>query len=200
MASNVPDAPPSANPAATTTATRLRNLIVTVVAIALSVSIFLGLGTETSLGTLQALAETSTPLDEALHNGKPSLMEFYADWCTSCQAMAKDIDALKQDYGDRVNFVMLNVDNDKWLPEMTQHKVDGIPQFVFLNPEGQAIASTIGEQPKAIMAANLNALALDQTLPYTQNRGRISDVEAPAPKAGRSDVPRSPGSQVVSPS
>ena len=46
--------------------------------------------------------------------------------------MAPDIQQLKDSYAGRVNFVMLNVDNTKWLPEMLNYRVDGIPHFEFL--------------------------------------------------------------------
>jgi thiol-disulfide isomerase/thioredoxin len=177
-------------------ATRLRNLTIVVVAVVLSVALFLGLRTGTNSGTLSSLAAAAVPLDVALKSGKPTLIEFYANWCSACQAMAKDMTALEQQYGDRVNFVMLNVDNNKWLPEMLSYHVDGIPHFEFLTPTGEAIASTIGEQPKAIMAGNIEALAIAEPLPYLQNRGRVSEVEAPDVEASSNSDPRSHGAQV----
>jgi thiol-disulfide isomerase/thioredoxin len=111
--------------------------------------------------------------------------------------MAKDLGELKQQYADSMNFVMLNVDNSKWLPEILNYRVDGIPHFVFLDPDGKAIAQTIGEQPRPIMEANLNALVATLPLPYTQGGGQISTFNAPisAPKAPQDD-PRSHGAQV----
>ena len=100
---------------------RLRNLLVVMVAIALSVALFLGVKSQTKEVSLTALDEKSTPLEVALSNNKPTLMEFYANWCTVCQAMAPDIAQLEQQYADKVNFVMLNVDNTKWLPEMLKY-------------------------------------------------------------------------------
>jgi thiol-disulfide isomerase/thioredoxin len=179
-------------------AARIRNLVIVLVAVVLSAAIFLGLRTETSTVSLTASAEAATPLEVALGNEKPTLMEFYANWCTTCQAMAPDLEALKQEYGDRVNFVMLNVDNSKWLPEMLHYRVDGIPHFVFLDAEGEAIASAIGEQPKTIMAANLEALATGTILPYAKTtKGKISEVDAPIAPKTTPDDPRSHGSQVV---
>lgn len=180
-----------------TLAVRLRNLVIVLVAVILSVAIFLGLQTGTSSTSLATMAETSMPLNQALSNGKPTLMEFYADWCTACQAMAQDMAELTQTYGDRVNFVMLNVDNSKWLPEMLAYRVDGIPHFVFLDGEGGSIASTIGEQPRTIMASNLEALVAGAALPYAQSRGRTSELEAAAVPPSRPADPRSHGSQVV---
>ncbi|MCY7285148.1 MAG: thiol:disulfide interchange protein, partial [Cyanobacteria bacterium CAN_BIN43] len=80
------------------------------------------------------------------------------------------------------------------------YRVDGIPHFEFLTPKGEAIASTIGLQPRTIMASNLEALATDSPLPYLQNRGRVSEIEAPATQVSpqaRNDDPRSHGGQVV---
>lgn len=179
---------------------RLRNLVLALVAVVLSTAIFLGLQTGNEAASLSTMAKASVPLTAALSNGKPTLMEFYADWCTSCQAMAGDLAELKQAFSDRVNFVMLNVDNSKWLPEMLHYRVDGIPHFVFLNDRGESIASTIGEQPKSIMTANLDALVDSQPLPYVQARGRVSEVDASVKtQADRPDDPRSHGSQVVEP-
>jgi thiol-disulfide isomerase/thioredoxin len=181
-----------------TLAARLRNLVIVLVAVILSTAVFLGLQTQTGSTSLAAMAESAIPLEEALSNDRPTLMEFYADWCTSCQTMAGDMAELRDEYGDRINFVMLNVDNSKWLPEMLHYRVEGIPHFVFLGADGEAIASSIGEQPRTIMASNLNALIAGETLPYTQaSRGQTSNLKiSPTPKASNSD-PRSHSSQVV---
>jgi thiol-disulfide isomerase/thioredoxin len=191
------DSSPS-TPTPSSLAARIRNFIIVFVAVVLSASVFLGLQTQTGSTSLAAMAETSVPLEEALRSHKPTLMEFYADWCTSCQAMAGDMATLRDEYGDRINFVMLNVDNSKWLPEMLHYRVDGIPHFVFLSGDGEAIASSIGEQPRTVMAANLTALIDNDSLPYAQaNRGQTSELKAlTSPKASNSD-PRSHGSQVV---
>lgn len=182
-----------------TSGTRLRNFLIALVAIALGVALFFGLQTQTGAMSLDTQAEKSTPLEVALTNGKPTLMEFYANWCTSCQAMAKDLGELKEQYGNSVNFVMLNVDNTKWLPEILNYRVDGIPHFVFLGQEGKVVAQAIGEQPHKVMQANLDALVAALPLPYTQASGQVSDFDAPVsvPTSKTSqDDPRSHGAQV----
>lgn len=156
----------------------VRNMIIALVAVVLSVALFLGLQTETSSLSLESQVKQSTSLDVALNNQKPTLTEFYADWCNSCQAMAADLGQIKQNYSDRVNFVMLNVDNTKWLPEMLRYRIDGIPHFVFMNSEGKAIAEAIGEQPRKILEADLDALIANNPLPYANQKGQVSQVEA----------------------
>jgi thiol-disulfide isomerase/thioredoxin len=189
---------PASSEKSTQSFNRLRNLIIVAVAVILSTVVFFGTRTPSATASLSSLAESSTPFDLALSNQKPSLVEFYANWCTSCQAMAEDMADLRELYDDRVNFVMLNVDNSKWLPEVLQYRVDGIPHFVFMNDSGEAIASAIGEQPKSILTANLDALSSGQTLPYIQTKGRMSDVNAmDLNQSSVQDDPRSHGAQVV---
>lgn len=40
---------------------------------------------------------------------KPVLLEFWATWCTSCQAMMPRLAAMKKEFGDQVEFVGVNV-------------------------------------------------------------------------------------------
>jgi thiol-disulfide isomerase/thioredoxin len=191
MTSNSPAKPE------TTAGQRLRNFLIAIVAIALSIALFLGLRTETNSVSLANLETTSIPLEVAMANGKPSIIEFYANWCTVCQKMAPDIAALEEQYTDKVNFVMLNVDNTKWLPEMLKYRVDGIPHFVFLNKTGETVAQAIGDQPHTVMASNLEALVTESTLPYAQASGKVSQFSAPVTPNTSQDDPRSHGSQVV---
>ncbi|MGL5032794.1 MAG: thioredoxin family protein [Microcystaceae cyanobacterium] len=174
---------------------KIRNSAIAITAIVLSVAIFLGFQTQSNATSLEAQSQQATPLELALANDKPTLTEFYANWCQSCQAMAKDLAIIKQKYGQKINFVMLNVDNNKWLPEVLRYRVDGIPHFVFLNSSGAAIASSIGEQPLAILEANLDALIANNPLPYAQTTGQTSAFEAKV-KTNNQDDPRSHSSLV----
>lgn len=182
-------------------AKQVRNLVIVAIAAALSIAIVLGVQTRSPAASLSEMAEQSVPLETAMANGKPTLIEFYANWCTSCQAMAPDIAQLKDTYANKVNFVMLNVDNTKWLPEMLNYRVDGIPQFEFLAAEGTEKGAAVGEIPSIILAENLDALIAKQPLPHAQASGTISEVDAATNptnrSAGSSADPRSHGAQVV---
>jgi thiol-disulfide isomerase/thioredoxin len=174
----------------------LRNSLVAIAAIVLSVALFFGWQTKGNSVSLAAQAQNSLSPEIALSNGKPTLTEFYADWCTSCQAMAADLAEIKQKYTEKVNFVMLNVDNNKWLPEMLRYRVDGIPHFVFSNQDGNAIAQAIGEQPRSILEADLDALIANNPLPYTYGNGQVSQLASPTAKKTINADPRNHGAQV----
>lgn len=171
---------------------RIRNLVAAFAAIAIAAALVLGWLTPAPETSLAAQAEASVPLEVARENGKPTLVEFYANWCTSCQAMAADLGKLKADYRDRVNFVMLNVDNSKWIPEMLAYNVDGIPHFAFVDAGGETVAEAIGEIPRAVLEADLDALIASRPLPYNAAAGPTSNV-APSPLSPSStaDDPRS---------
>jgi thiol:disulfide interchange protein len=161
---------------------RVRNLLVALAAIALATALFFGFQAQKSGASLAAVAQAATPLESALASNKPSVVEFYADWCTSCQSMAADNLALQKQYGSDVNFVMLNVDNTKWLPEVTRFKVDGIPHFVFLDRSNMTIGNAIGVVPHAIMAENIDAMIADKALPHNRlESDRISPFTGPMP-------------------
>jgi thiol-disulfide isomerase/thioredoxin len=185
--------PPPAAPTSPENASgkQLRNLLIVIAAVVLSLLLAFGLQQQSTRPSLTTLAQAAVPLESAVTNGRPSLVEFYANWCTSCQAMVDDMTALKTEYDSRVNFVMLNVDNNKWLPEIMRYRVDGIPHFVFLDRNGDLLTSSVGEQPRSILSQNLAALAEGTPLTNQGNSGPTSAFQ-PAMIDGGSD-PRAHG-------
>ena len=101
--------------------------------------------------TLKALAENSIPYPAAIANGKPTLIEFYADWCTTCQGMSATIQNLEEKYGDRVNLVMLDIDDPQWDRLVQQYRVTGIPQYTFLDESQETLDTVVGKVPQSIM-------------------------------------------------
>ncbi len=170
---------------------RVRNILIALAVVVLSAALLVGNNVRNQSVSLESLAAQSVPLEVARGNGRPSLVEFYADWCTTCNLMAAMMAGLKQEYGNEINFVMLNVDNPKWLPELGSYQVNGIPHFVFMSSTGETLGTAIGEQPESIMAANLIALKSgDSAIQSAQ--GQASTVSAER-EALRQPDPRSHG-------
>ena len=111
----------------------------------------LGQSPLSGLITLKALAEEAIPYEIAIANGKPTLLEFYADWCTTCQGMSTTVQALQEKYGDRVNLVMLDIDDPRWDGLVQQYRVTGIPQYTFLDESQDTLDTVVGKIPQSIM-------------------------------------------------
>ena len=169
---------------------KLRNAAVAIAAIALGLCLFLASHLQGKQVSLELLAQRAVPLEVAQANGKPTLIEFYADWCTSCRQMAPTVGELEDTFARDINFVMLNVDNSKWLPELTNYRINGIPHFEFLDGKGQSLGTAIGEQPKSVLAGNLTALRDNLPLTSATSTGQVSSFGTPI---GDSTQPRSHG-------
>ena len=63
--------------------------------------------------------------------GKPVLVDVFATWCSGCQNIAPTLSQLKQQYSDRVNFVVLDVTDRAKLQETTANAEKlGLGQFL----------------------------------------------------------------------
>ena len=93
---------------------------------------------------LDQLAKTSLLPENALSNGKPTVFEFYADWCEACKEMAPDmIDAKKQN-ANKIDIVLLNVDNSRWIDLIEKYDVNGIPKMTFFDSKGEFKGFSLG--------------------------------------------------------
>lgn len=52
-------------------------------------------------------------LQVAVCNGKPTIIDFYADWCASCKEMAPSMRSVETQYKDRINFISVDGSNSK---------------------------------------------------------------------------------------
>jgi thioredoxin-like negative regulator of GroEL len=95
---------------------------------------------------LKSFGESSVDPEIAFKNNKPTFLEFYAEWCEVCKEMAPKVSALKEEYEKDINFVFLNVDNQKWDNYVRKFDVNGIPQINLFDRNGKITSTFIGKQ------------------------------------------------------
>jgi len=129
-------------------------------------------------GSLSKLEKESIDIDEALKNSKPTVLEFYADWCEVCKSSAPYVYDVERSAKADVNFVMMNIDNVKWTQEMDDYDVDGIPHLEFLDKDNLSKGALIGKFPKEVLIANIESLKTgEEKLPYAKQRFQSSAVQ-----------------------
>ncbi len=153
-----------------------QKLLLLAVALGLAVTLVAVRGGFQSESPLEQLARRSLEPDVALNNGRPTVIEFYADWCQACRAMAPAMLSLEQSTQGKLDIVMVNVDNPRWQDLVDRYDVNGIPQLDLFGPDGMQRGRSIGlRQPEDLMAIS-EALILEKELPGLQGIGSLSPV------------------------
>ena len=107
---------------------------------------------------LKSFGELSVEPEIAFKNNKPTFLEFYAEWCEVCKEMAPKVSALREQYEENINFVFLNVDNQKWENYIRKFEVNGIPQVNLFDREGNLKSTFIGKQEEATIRESLASI------------------------------------------
>lgn len=106
-------------------------------------------------------AQWLTSLDQAIAEAKRTkrrvLVDFYADWCTFCKMLDRDVFSADSFRRMSKYFVFCKIDADRQ-PEVSQRfSVTGLPTIVFLNSEGAEISRFSGYRPLQQFIAAMNA-------------------------------------------
>ena len=107
---------------------------------------------------LRNFGSLSVDPEIAFTNGKPTYLEFYAEWCEICKEMAPEVTELKKGFENEINFVFLNVDNPKWDKFIKQFQVNGIPQINMIDSNSNLQATFTGLQEEKTLKDSINYL------------------------------------------
>ena len=104
----------------------------------------------------------SEMIKEALKNKRPFVIDFYADWCPPCRAMAPIMEELEKKYKGKVDVIKVNVDLSQNRSIVIKYKVVSIPTFVFIDSEGKISNIVIGYREKEVMENEFRKLLQKQ--------------------------------------
>jgi thioredoxin 1 len=93
----------------------------------------------------------STFQQEVLENQGPVLVDFWAEWCGPCHAVAPILDQIAEERSE-LRLVKVNIDEE---PELAQrYGVMSIPTMILFD-SGEPKAAAIGAQPKQMLEKSL---------------------------------------------
>jgi thioredoxin 1 len=85
---------------------------------------------------------------DVLQSDVPVVLDFWAEWCPPCRALAPTFEELAKQYEGRVRFVKLNVDENQQVPQ--RFGIKGIPTLVFFDG-GREVERIVGASSKAAL-------------------------------------------------
>jgi thioredoxin 1 len=89
---------------------------------------------------------------EVLQSDRPVLVDFWAEWCGPCHAVAPVLDRIVEERGDELKLVKVNIDEEQELAQ--RYGVMSIPTMILFR-DGEPAAAAIGAQPKGAIERSL---------------------------------------------
>jgi thioredoxin 1 len=86
---------------------------------------------------------------DVLGSELPVVLDFWAEWCPPCRALAPTFEELAKQYEGRVRFLKLNVDENAQVPQ--RFGIKGIPTLVFFDG-GREVERIVGASSKEALA------------------------------------------------
>ena len=89
---------------------------------------------------------------EVLKASTPVLVDFWATWCGPCRKLSPVIDTVAEEYGDRVKFTKVNIED--CIESAKKYWISGLPSvLVFKN--GEPVERMTGLVPKSTIISNI---------------------------------------------
>jgi thioredoxin 1 len=101
---------------------------------------------------LKTVSDDSFETD-VLKSPKPSIVDFWAEWCGPCKMIAPVFEELAGEYSDKVNFYKMNVEENSGTPAKFQ--ISGIPTMIIFK-DGKEFDRIVGAVPKENIAEILS--------------------------------------------
>ena len=88
--------------------------------------------------------------EQLLQGEKTVFCDFWASWCGPCRMLAPVFESLAEKYGDKAEFVKVNVDEEESLA--MQFGISSIPNVLAIK-DGKVVGNSLGFVPSAMLSA-----------------------------------------------
>lgn len=102
-----------------------------------------------------ALEITDANFDQLVSEGKPLVIDFWAEWCGPCRMVGPVIEELAKEYEGKVTIGKMDVDNNDDV--VAKFGIRNIPTILFIK-NGEVVDKQVGAANKAALAAKIEAL------------------------------------------
>ena len=83
------------------------------------------------------------------------VVDFWAEWCHPCKIVGRVLEDVAEEFGDRVSFFKLNVDQSPELP--ISYNILSIPTIIFFR-DGQEVDRIVGAAPRDVFVERIEEL------------------------------------------
>jgi len=105
------------------------------------------------------VSDTVNPFEQAMSSGKPTIAEFGRGTCIPCKQMKPILEELAIEYKDKLNVVIISVDEYRDLTN--QYRIMAIPTQIFFDSSGNELIRHIGFLPKEDIVTQLKKMGVD---------------------------------------
>jgi len=91
---------------------------------------------------------------EVLQASGPVLVDYWAEWCGPCKAIAPILDEVASEYSGKLKVSKLNIDDNQGTPP--KYGIRGIPTLMIFK-DGNVVATKVGAVSKSQLTAFIDS-------------------------------------------